>query len=138
MPEEALVYRSRKIGVYSNARLRCTAASFVSRFCTTTIARVLMCEIPIRDFEAEGRFVLGLSTHPHAKLQNGLEFIGRIVPPLIVAKRMCRHVVVGSVSTTGAMRKGLICLPYPINGAAADVATTFRSWRIPQMPQASP
>lgn len=83
-----------------------------------------MREIPIRDFEAERRFVLDLGTHPYAEFQNGLEFIGRIVPPVVVAKCMRWQVVVGSMSTAGAMRKDMICMPLPVNGAAADVATS--------------
>lgn len=62
-----------------------------------------MREIPICDFEAECRFVLDLGTHSHTKFQYGLEFIGRVVP----------LVVVGSLSTTGAMQKDVICLCLP-------------------------
>jgi 3-deoxy-D-arabino-heptulosonate 7-phosphate (DAHP) synthase len=46
-----------------------------------------MCEIPIRAFEAERRFVLDLSTYLHAKFQNGLKLIGHVIPPVIVAER---------------------------------------------------
>ena len=56
------------IGVYSNARLGCTA-SFVRRFYATISAGALMRKIPIRDFKAEPRFVLDLGTHPHAEFQ---------------------------------------------------------------------
>jgi hypothetical protein len=56
-----------------------------------------MREIPIRNFEAERRLVFDLCTRPYAEFQNGLEFIGKVVPPVVVAKCVCWQVVVGSV-----------------------------------------
>ena len=80
-----------------------------------------MREMPIRDFETERRFVLDLGTHPHAEFQNGLEFIVRVVPPVVVAECVRRQLVVGR-APPALCEKGMICLPFSVNGAAADVA----------------
>lgn len=83
-----------------------------------------MREIPIRDFQAERRLVHDLPAHPHAEFQDGLEFIGRVVPPVVVAECVRWQVIVGGVSTASAMRKDMVCLPHSVNAATADVATS--------------
>ena len=72
----------------------------------------------------EDRVTFHVIASPDADLQHPLELLGRVVPPVVIAKAMRREVVVSGVRSPGAVRQHVVSLPrLAVDAAAADVTT---------------
>jgi hypothetical protein len=70
-------------------------------------------------------FVLNLCPQPHTEFQNPLKLLGVIMPPVIVADRVRRKVIVHRVRSAGAVRYHMVRLPIAVvDRSATDVAST--------------
>jgi hypothetical protein len=68
-----------------------------------SLASVIVCKECRCRCASESCATLDLSARPHAKLQNLLELVGRIIPPVVVAKRVCWQVVVCALCSSCAV-----------------------------------
>ena len=65
----------------------------------------------IPDDRPDVRVTFNLGSGPHTEFQNPLEFLWRIVPPVVIAELMCRKVVLDCVSTTATVCHYVVGLP---------------------------
>jgi hypothetical protein len=85
------------------------------------MSQVLDCRV-----YTKGGFVLDLETYPYAQLQNLLELLGSVIPPVVVAGRVRRQVVLGGMTTAATVRYDVVSLPQLGEFSAADVAAPSR------------
>jgi hypothetical protein len=78
---------------------------------------------------ANGRLLLNLSSHKDAKLKYPLEFLGPIMPSVIIANGMGGKIVIHQVLTPRRVRQNVVCLPIVASNATATNMAPAASFR---------
>ena len=103
-----------------NAKVSCRWRVWLAAFGTATVVG----DEVFGGFESDFLLGLDLGAEPNAEFENPLEFLGAVVPTVVVAEGMGGQVVVEAVRAAAAMREDVIGFPVrAINEPAADVTT---------------
>ena len=79
------------------------------------------------DIISYGGAALNLSSCPYTKLQYVLEFLGQIVPSIVIAGRVRGQIVIDIVNAASAMGDNVIGLPLLVLDLPATNVTATRS-----------